>query len=166
MLILYYWPGTSSVVPHIVLEEIGAPYERQLVNLAQGEHKSVAYLKINPRGKVPALAIDGNVLAENVVIADAQSRGNLLVFEILGRVTDDATRMKLIVCADHRHARKIDVGSNDAMRSHVHTLVDDGIGSDFDGRIQLRSRVHNGSGVDHGADPRMPSPGCHCSARR
>src|SRR6516165_4264085 len=33
-----------SMVPHIVLEEIGAPYERQLVNLAQGEHKSDAYL--------------------------------------------------------------------------------------------------------------------------
>ena len=60
--------GASSLVPHIVLEEIGAPYERQLVNLAQGEHKSVAYLKINPRGKVPALAIDGNVLTENVAI--------------------------------------------------------------------------------------------------
>jgi glutathione S-transferase len=37
MLILYYWPGASSMVPHIVLEEIGTPYERQLVNLAQGE---------------------------------------------------------------------------------------------------------------------------------
>jgi glutathione S-transferase len=37
MLILYYWPGASSLVPHIVLEEIGAPYERQLVNLAQGD---------------------------------------------------------------------------------------------------------------------------------
>ena len=60
MLILYYWPGASSVVPHIVLEEIGAPYERQLVNLAQGEHKSDAYLKINPHGKVPALAVDGD----------------------------------------------------------------------------------------------------------
>jgi glutathione S-transferase len=68
MLILYYWPGSSSVVPHIVLEEIGAPYARQLVNLAQGEHKGGAYLKINPRGKVPALAVDGNVLTENVAI--------------------------------------------------------------------------------------------------
>ena len=68
MLILYYWPGASSVVPHIALEEIGAPYERQLVNLAQGEHKSGAYLKINPHGKVPALAVDGMVLAENVAI--------------------------------------------------------------------------------------------------
>ena len=68
MLILYYWPGASSVVPHIVLEEIGAPYERQVVNLAQGEHKSGAYFKINPHGKVPALAVDGMVLTENVAI--------------------------------------------------------------------------------------------------
>ena len=68
MLTLYYWPGASSVVPHIVLEEIGAPYERQVVNLAQGEHKSGAYLKINPHGKVPALAVDGTVLTENVAI--------------------------------------------------------------------------------------------------
>jgi glutathione S-transferase len=44
MLILYYWPGASSMVPHIVLEEIGTPYQRQLVNLARGEHKSDAYL--------------------------------------------------------------------------------------------------------------------------
>jgi glutathione S-transferase len=64
MLILYYWPGASSVVPHIVLEEIAAPYERQVVNLARGEHKSGAYLKINPHGKVPALAVDGMVLTE------------------------------------------------------------------------------------------------------
>jgi glutathione S-transferase len=36
--------------------------------LAQGEHKSGAYLKINPHGKVPALAVDGMVLTENVAI--------------------------------------------------------------------------------------------------
>ena len=68
MLILYYWPGASSIVPHIVLEEIGTPYHRELVNLAQGEHKSDAYLKINPHGKVPALAVDNTVLTENVAI--------------------------------------------------------------------------------------------------
>ena len=56
------------MIPHITLEEIGAPYERKLINLAKGEHKSDAYLKINPRGKVPALSIDGNVLTENVAI--------------------------------------------------------------------------------------------------
>jgi glutathione S-transferase len=66
--ILYYWPGASSMVPHIVLEEIGTPYQRQLVDLARGEHKSDAYLKINPHGKVPALAVDDTVLTENVAI--------------------------------------------------------------------------------------------------
>ena len=68
MLILYYWPGASSMAPHIVLEEIGTPYECKLVDLAQGEHKDSAYLKINARGKVPALGIDGAVLTENVAI--------------------------------------------------------------------------------------------------
>jgi glutathione S-transferase len=68
MLILYYWPGASSVAPHIVLEEIGTRYEAQLVDVARGEHKSDSYLKINPHGKVPALAIDGMVLTENVAI--------------------------------------------------------------------------------------------------
>jgi glutathione S-transferase len=68
MLTLYYWPGASSVAPHITLEEIGAPYERKLINLAKGEHKSDAYLKINPRGKVPALSVNGNVLTENIAI--------------------------------------------------------------------------------------------------
>ena len=68
MLILYYWPGASSMVPHIVLEEIGTPYQRQLVNLARGEHKGDAYLKINSHGKVPALAVDNTVLTENVAI--------------------------------------------------------------------------------------------------
>ncbi len=68
MLTLYYWPGSSSVVPHMVLEEIGLPYERRLVDFAQGEHKSAGYLKINPHGKVPALAVDGTVITENVAI--------------------------------------------------------------------------------------------------
>ena len=67
-LILYYWPGSSSVVPHMVLEEIGAPFERRLVDFAQGEHKSAAYLKINSHGKVPALATNGVVITENVAI--------------------------------------------------------------------------------------------------
>jgi glutathione S-transferase len=56
------------VVPHIVLEEIQVSYERRLIDFAQGEHKSAAYLKINPHGKVPALSVDGTVITENVAI--------------------------------------------------------------------------------------------------
>src|ERR1700724_164536 len=68
MLTLYYSPGASSVIPHITLEEIRVPYQRKLINLAKGEHKTDAYLKIKPHGKVPALCVDGNVLTENVAI--------------------------------------------------------------------------------------------------
>jgi glutathione S-transferase len=60
--------GRVLADPPIILEEIGVPYERKPISLTKGEHKSDAYLKINPRGKVPSLAVDGSVLTENVAI--------------------------------------------------------------------------------------------------
>lgn len=68
MLALYYSPGACSMASHITLEETGASYETRPILLAKGENKTEAYLKINPRGKVPALTADGNVLTENVAI--------------------------------------------------------------------------------------------------
>jgi len=53
---------------HIGLEESGAPYETKLISFANGEQRSEAYLKINPRGRVPALSIDGAILVENTAI--------------------------------------------------------------------------------------------------
>src|ERR1700681_1011248 len=91
------------------------------------------------------------VFAENVVIADAQSGRRVLVLDVLGRVTYDAARMKFVLYADRRDARKIDVRPNQATGSYIDALVDDSIGPDFDSRIHLRSWVHNSSGVDHGA---------------
>jgi glutathione S-transferase len=68
MLTLYYSPGACSMASHIGLEETGASYEVKPIYLAKGEQKTEAYMKINPRGKVPALAVDGKVLTENVAI--------------------------------------------------------------------------------------------------
>jgi glutathione S-transferase len=69
MLTLYYSPGACSMASHIGLEESGAAYEGKLVALAKGEQKTPEYLKINPRGKVPALRLDdGNILTENTAI--------------------------------------------------------------------------------------------------
>jgi len=68
MLTFYFSPGACSMASHIGLEEIGAPYEKRPTLLAKGEHKTEAYLKINPRGKVPALDVDGQVLTENTAI--------------------------------------------------------------------------------------------------
>jgi glutathione S-transferase len=69
MLALYYCPGACSMAAHIVLEESGEKYEPKPVNLAAGEQRSEAYLKINPQGRVPVLRLDtGEPLAENTAI--------------------------------------------------------------------------------------------------
>ncbi len=69
MLTLYYAPGACSMAAHIVLEEGEEKYQTQRVDLAAGEQRSEAYLKINPQGRVPALRLDGGEpLAENTAI--------------------------------------------------------------------------------------------------
>ena len=68
MLTLYYSPGACSMASHITIEETGAPYEAKQILLAKGEQKTPEYLAINPRGKVPALRVDDQVLTENVAI--------------------------------------------------------------------------------------------------
>ena len=69
MLTLYYSPGACSMASHIALEESAAQFEGKQVALAKGEQKTAEYLKINPRGKVPALKLDdGSVLTENTAI--------------------------------------------------------------------------------------------------
>ena len=69
MLTLYYAPGACSMASHIVLEEAGDKYEAKKVDLAGGEQRTEAYLKINPQGRVPVLRLDdGYALAENTAI--------------------------------------------------------------------------------------------------
>src|SRR5262245_19063562 len=69
MLTLYYGPGACSMAAHIVLEESGEKYQPQKVDLAGGEQRTEAYLKINPQGRVPVLRLDsGEPLAENTAI--------------------------------------------------------------------------------------------------
>jgi glutathione S-transferase len=65
---LYYAPGACSLASHIALEEAGLEYETQRINTAEGEQRSPEYLKINPRGRVPTLVVDGQPLTENVGI--------------------------------------------------------------------------------------------------
>ncbi len=69
MLTLYYAPGACSMAAHIVLEESGDRYEAKKVDLAAGEQRTEAYLKIHPLGRVPALRLDdGEPLTENTAI--------------------------------------------------------------------------------------------------
>ena len=69
MLKLYYAPGACSLAAHIVLEESGEKYDLQRIDLAKGEQKTEAYLKIHPQGRVPALQLEsGENITENTAI--------------------------------------------------------------------------------------------------
>jgi len=67
-LVLYYSPGACSGVTIIALEEANAEYTLSKVSLPDNENKTPEYKAINPKGKVPALVVDGRVLTENVAI--------------------------------------------------------------------------------------------------
>jgi glutathione S-transferase len=65
---LHYFPGNASMTPHLVLEELGVPFELKLVDRAHNAHKSPEYLKLNPNGLIPVL-VDGDlVLYETAAI--------------------------------------------------------------------------------------------------
>jgi len=68
MYVLFGSGGGANMAPHGVLAEIGAAYEFRMLDLAKGEHKQPAYLKLNPNGKVPTLLIDGKPMSESAAI--------------------------------------------------------------------------------------------------
>ena len=67
---LYFSPGACSLSPHIVLRELGIPFQSEAVDLKAKKTKSGAdYRQINPKGQVPALEMDdGKILTEGAVI--------------------------------------------------------------------------------------------------
>jgi glutathione S-transferase len=93
---LYYSPGACSLSPHIALLEAGLPYDLVKVDLrAKKLENGDDYLKVNPKGQVPALALDnGELVTEGPVIvqmiADKVSAKNL------APARDSAERYKLL----------------------------------------------------------------------
>jgi glutathione S-transferase len=67
---LYYAPGACSIGIHVLMEEIGKPYEAQRVNLQEGQQYKPEFTSVNPKSKVPTLQRDdGSVLTEYPAIA-------------------------------------------------------------------------------------------------
>jgi len=74
---LMYSPGACSIGIHVLLEEIGKPYEAQLVNLREGAQYKAEFTLVNPKSKVPTLVRDdGSVLTEYPAIAYWLARTN------------------------------------------------------------------------------------------
>ncbi|MFO0617648.1 MAG: glutathione S-transferase family protein [Polyangiaceae bacterium] len=64
----YYAPMSSATRVHWALEELGIPYEKVKVNLAEKEQKRPEYLALNPNGKVPTLVVDGKPMFESLAM--------------------------------------------------------------------------------------------------
>ncbi|QRM54638.1 glutathione S-transferase N-terminal domain-containing protein [Sinorhizobium sp. BG8] len=68
MLTLYYAPRTCALASLIALEESGTPFQVEKVDFSTSAQRSPAYLKINPKGRVPALATGRGIITETPAI--------------------------------------------------------------------------------------------------
>jgi glutathione S-transferase len=64
MLKLYYAPGSCAFAALVALEEAGVPYRPIKLDLSAGDQRTLAYRRINPLGRVPALDVDGKIITE------------------------------------------------------------------------------------------------------
>jgi glutathione S-transferase len=68
MYTLYYSPGACSMAVHVLLNEIAADFKLENVSIREGKNRTPEFLKMNPRGQVPTLVINGNPLTEGAAI--------------------------------------------------------------------------------------------------
>lgn len=86
---LYYSPNACSLAIHVLLEEIGKPYQLRRVDFSRREQYGPEYIAINPKSKVPVLELEsGSRLTELPAIAwylaRANPQSNLLPADIEG----------------------------------------------------------------------------------
>ena len=69
MFTLFWEYMAGSIVVQAMLEEIGADYRLQYVDMGAGEHHNADFLRRNPNGRIPALGIaDGQTIGETAAI--------------------------------------------------------------------------------------------------
>lgn len=94
MITLYHAPMACSLASRLALVAAGLPHEVRLVDTGGGETRTAEYLAINPAGKVPALAVDGQVVTESAailpLIADLAPAAGLLPTEPVARAQAQA----------------------------------------------------------------------------
>ena len=64
----YTAPGTCALATHIALREAGADFDLVKIDFRASQQQSPAYLAINPKGRVPALATENGILTETVAL--------------------------------------------------------------------------------------------------
>jgi glutathione S-transferase len=64
----YFAPKTVSLASHIALEDADADYETRRVDFASMQQRSADYLRVNPKGRVPALVTESGIISETPAI--------------------------------------------------------------------------------------------------
>lgn len=88
----WFSPGACSLAPHVLLHEIGVPFEAVTTNVFEGAQLTEAFARINPKKRVPVLSIDGQVITEVPAIATAIS-GLAPERHLMGRTSLDRARV-------------------------------------------------------------------------
>ena len=65
---LYYAPHTCALASHIALEDAGVSYTLKRIDFDKNDQQSVAYLEVNPKGRVPAMVTPRGILTETPAI--------------------------------------------------------------------------------------------------
>jgi glutathione S-transferase/GST-like protein len=66
---LYWSEGSGAMAPQALFEEIGAEYEKIVIDVEKGEHKNAEFLSVNPMGQIPALVLpDGTLMTETAAM--------------------------------------------------------------------------------------------------
>ena len=68
VLTLYYAPDTCALASHIALEHAGAAYRLERIDFRSKQQRSAEYLRVNPKGRVPALVTERGTLTETPAI--------------------------------------------------------------------------------------------------
>ena len=67
-MILYFAPHTCALASHIALEQARADYQIKRIDFSKKEQRSPEYLRVNPKGRVPALVTTRGILTETPAI--------------------------------------------------------------------------------------------------
>ncbi len=138
MLTLYTAPGTCALASHIALEQAGADYQIRQVDFKNAQQRSPEYLKLNPRGRVPALVTEHGVLTETpailLYIAQRYPQANLAPLDdpwALAQLNSFCSYLCSTVHVSHAHGRRgarwaDDPAAIEAMKAKVPQTVGDG----------------------------------------
>ena len=121
MLTLYYAPGTCALASHLALEYTGAPYQAVRLNFKEQQQRSAEYLKLNPKGRVPALVTDRGVLTETPAllqyIAQSFPQAQLAPLDdafLLAKMNEFNSYLCSTVHVNHAHGARASRWSDDA----------------------------------------------------